>query len=433
VKQQVKLPDGYEFGTVETDEEVEELLKFHTIVHPDDAPDELRRQINKLPGFGRKLNFYIRDTAENEIVCALNAIPSVWHYEDVPLQNLELGWVGTLKEHRRKGLFKSLYTHFDKLLQDGKYDISTIQGIPYYYRQFGYDFVIPMGRTLWLTIDQIPVVNDKEPPSFMELNVRESTSDDIDDLIKLYEEHNKPLQVYVARNRVLWKIQEETKREYDREFQTMVLEDEDGVQGYLRFVLILSTGAGMHGSGSVLQVIESRIRSYDGVRRILEFLRTKALEHNIYRIGVSGPSTNNLSRVALDLGGHIRGGWKHQVRVPSLLRLLRNIRPVLEKRLIGTMFEGLTEDLMLNTFRNCYDLKFVNGKIESISDLGMQEVDENRRFRSPPDDLVRLVLGAYGIDELSHNNIDFLVSNSLKSLIKTLFPKRESCIYYYMC
>ena len=430
--QQVKLPDGYKFSTVETDEDVEELLKFHSIVHPDDDPDELRRQIYNLPGFGKELNFYIRDTDKNEIVCALNAIPGTWYYEDVPLRNLELGWVGTLKEHRRKGLFKTLYTHFDKLLQEGEYDISTIQGIPYYYRQFGYDFVIPMGRTLWLTIDQIPQIDEKTPPSFMDINIREATSRDIDNLIDLYDEHNRELQVYAGRNRNLWNMQEEAKREYDREFQTVVLEDENGVQGYLRFVLVLGPGVGMHGSGPVLQVIESRIRSFTGVRRVLEFIRTKALEHNIYRIGVLGPSTNNLSRIALDLGGRIRGGWKHQVRVPSMLRLLRSIQPVLEKRLIGTMFEGLTEELMLNTFRNCYELKFVNGKIESISDLGMQEVDENRKFRSPPDDLARLVLGAYGIDELSHNNIDFIVSNSLKSLIKTLFPKRESCIYYYM-
>ena len=86
----------------------------------------------------------------------------------------------------------------------------------------------------------------------------------------------------------------------------------------------------------------------------------------------------------------------------------------------------------LNTFRNCYLFNFMNGKIENITDLGMQEVDANRRFRSPPDDLVRLVFGTYSIDELSHNNIDFIVSNGLKSLIQTLFPKRESCIYNYM-
>ena len=429
--QQVKPPDGYEFGTVETDKELEELLKFHTIVHPDDDPDELKRQIDKFPGFGRELNFYIRDTAQNEIVCALNAIPSIWHYEDVPLKNLELGWVGTLKEHRRQGLFKSLYTHFDKLLQEREFDLSTIQGIPYYYRQFGYDFILPMSRTLWLTVDQIPQIDEKTPPSFMELNIREATRDDIENLMKLYEEHNSHVQIHVARCRELWTIQEENKREYDREFQTVVLENEEGVQGYLRFVLILSTGVGMHGSGTALQVIESRIRSIAGVRRVLQFLREKALEHSIYRVGVSGPTTNNLSRIASDLGGNIRGGWKFQIRIPNMLQLLRKIQPVLEKRLVRTMFEGLTEELTLNTFRNCYVLKFENGRIESITDLGMQEVDENRPFRAPPNDLVRLVLGEYSIDEISYNNIDFIVSNSLKSLIQTLFPKRESCIYYY--
>ena len=427
----MKLPEGYEFGTVETDDELEELLKFHTIVHPDDDPDELRRQIDKLPGFGRKLNFYIRETTKNIIVCALNAIPSTWCYDDVPLRNLELGWVGTLKEHRRKGLFRSLYTHFEKLLKDGEYDISTIQGIPYYYRQFGYDFVLPMDRTLWLTVDQIPKINEKEPPSFMHLDIREATSDDIDNLMKLYDEHNRPIQVYVTRNRDLWTVQEETKREFGREFQTVVLENEEGVQGYLRFALNLSTE--VEKQGSTMQVIESRIRSFGGVRRALQFLRTKALEQDIYRIGVSGPTTNNLSRLTLDLGGNIRGSWKHQIRIPNMLQLLRRIQPVLETRLIGTMFEGLTKDLALNTFRHCYMLKFVNGRIENITDLGMQEVDENRSFCAPPDDLVRLVMGAYSIDEITHNNIDFIVSNGLKSMIRTLFPKRESCIYYYMC
>ena len=189
----------------------------------------------------------------------------------------------------------------------------------------------------------------------------------------------------------------------------------------------------MHGSGSALQVIESRIRTFAGVRRALQFLRTQALENSIYRIGVSGPSTNNLSRIVLDLGGNLRGGWKFQIRIPNMLQLLRRIQRILEKRLVGTLFEGLTMDLALNTFRNCYLLKFVKGRIESITDLGMQEVDENRPFRAPPNDLVRLVLGEYSIDEISYNNIDFIVSSGLKSLIRTLFPKRESCIYYYMC
>jgi hypothetical protein len=97
------------------------------------------------------------------------------------------------------------------------------------------------------------------------------------------------------------------------------------------------------------------------------------------------------------------------------------------------MFEGLTKDLTINTFRNCYLLKFVNGKVKNITDIGMQEVDESRGFRAPPNDLVRLIFGVNDIDEIRNNNIDFIVSWELKSLVATLFPKGESCIYYYMC
>ena len=426
----MNLPEGYEFGVVRTDKELEELIEFNTKVHDEDDAEELRRQIENLPEFGREFNFYIRDVAKGIIVSSLNALPSLWGYEGINLRNLELGWVGTLKEYRRKGLVRALYEHFDKLLHEGEYDISTIQGIPFYYRQFGYDFVLPMDRILWMTVDQLPTIDEKKPPEYMNIQTREATPKDLNDIMDLYDEHNNQLQVYIARSRELWKVQEATKMEFESEFRTFVFEDNNGVIGYLRLAKT-KRPRGPH--GSTLRVMESSIQTYTGVMRALQLIKAEALKQKLYRVGITGPSTNNLSRIALDLGGQIRGGWKHQLRIPSILHLLQKISPVLEKRLVGTMFEGLTKDLTINTFRNCYLLKFVNGKIESITDIGMQEVDESRGFRAPPNDLVRLIFGVYDIDEIKHNNIDFLVSWELKSFVSTLFPKGETCIYYYMC
>ncbi len=426
----MKLPDGYEFGVVHTDEELEELISFNSNIHDEEDGEELRRQIETLPGFSRELNFYIRDIDKGIVVSSLNAIPSMWAYEGVPLRNLELGFVGTLKEYRRKGLVRALYEHFDELLQVGEYDISTIQGIPYYYRQFGYDFVLPMDRTLWMTVDQLPTIEETAQPEYMKIQIRESTPNDLTDIMNLYDEHNTRLRVYIARSRELWEIQEEAKREYHGEFRTFLFEDNNRVIGYLRLAVNL-TSKGPH--GSTLRVIESSINTYDGVMRALQLIKTEALKHEFYRIGITGPSTNNLSRIALDIGGRIRGGWKYQLRVPNILGLLNKISPVLEKRLVGSMFEGLTKDLTINTFRHCYLLRLSNGKIEKITDIGMQEVDESRGFRAPPNDLVRLIFGVYDIDEISHNNIDFLVGRDLKSLVETLFPKGESCISYYYC
>jgi hypothetical protein len=97
------------------------------------------------------------------------------------------------------------------------------------------------------------------------------------------------------------------------------------------------------------------------------------------------------------------------------------------------MFEGMTRELAINTYEHCYLLPFVKGKLAAVKDIGIQEVGEYRTFRALPNDLVRLVLGDYTIEELRNQNIDFIVSKELKLLVETLFPKRDSFIAYYYC
>ena len=427
----MELPDGFEFGLVETDEEVEELLKFHSIVHPDDDVEELRRQIDHLPGFEREMNYYIRDLDKGHIVTALNSIPSIWNYEDIPLRNLELGWVGTLNEYRRRGLNKALYTHFDNLLLSGNYDISTIQGIPYYYRQFGYDFVIPMDYAVWTRTNQLQPFDEKKPPEYMKLNIRLAEKKDIPSMMELFDELNQGLLVYVPRSQELWEVQETLKRQSENEFQTYVLLDSSKIIGYFRLVRNIKKDSSPN--QSTMKVIESSIPSYNGVLCALQFLYAEALKDDISLIGSQGPSFNTLSRVMENISETGKVWWKYQVRIPNMVGFLEKIAPVLERRLNGTMFEGLTYDVIMNTFQNCYSMKFSTGTIVDISDLGPQQVNENQAFRAPPKDLVRLILGAYNIKEIEQNNIDFIVRGEVRLIVETLFPKKESSVYMYFC
>jgi len=427
----MELPDGFEFGVVESDEDLEELLKFHSIVHPNDDVEELRRQIDHLPGFGREMNYFIRDLDKGIIVTALNSIPFIWNYEDIQLRNLELGWVGTLKEYRRKGLNKLLYSYFDNLLLSGCYDISTIQGIPYYYRQFGYDFVIPMDRTVWIRTNQIQSFDEKNLPNYMKLNVRLAEKKDIPSMVNLFDSLNQKLLVYAPRSQELWEIQETMKKQFENEFQTHVVIDGSKIIGYFRLVKKINKDS--FPNQSTMTVIESSIPSFNGVLRALQFLYSEAIQDDILLIGSQGPSFNTLSKVMENIGGSGKPWWKYQVRIPNMVEFLQKISPVLERRLVGTMFERLTYDMTMNTFQNCYSVTFSNGKIIDISDLGPQQVDENQAFRAPPNDLVRLVLGAYSIDEIQQNNIDFVIRGEVRLIVEVLFPKKESSIYYYYC
>ncbi|MHA1137848.1 MAG: GNAT family N-acetyltransferase [Candidatus Thorarchaeota archaeon] len=427
----MELPDGFEFGCIETDDELEELVKFHSIVHPEDGTEELPRQIAHLPGFGREMNYYIRDLNNGQIVTALNSIPSTWNYEDIPLRNLELGWVGTLKEYRRRGLNKLLFTHFDNLLHSYPYDISTIQGIPYYYRQFGYDFVIPMDHTVWLRTNQMQPIDEKNSPEYMKLNIRPAEKKDLPSMMDLLDEHNQKLLIYAPRSPELWQIQEDIKKHWANEFQSYVVLDGSKIIGYFRIVKDIKKDSSPN--KSTMTVIESSIPTFTGVLRVLQFLYTEALQDDISLVGSQGPSFNTLSRAMENMGGTGKPWWKYQIRITNMANFLQKISPVLERRIIGTMFEGLTYDVIMNTFQNCYKLKFVNGKIVDVSDLGPQQVDENQAFRAPPNDLARLVLGAYSIKELEQNNVDFIVRGEIRLIAETLFPKKESSVYYYFC
>jgi hypothetical protein len=425
------LPDGLEYGIVETDDELEELIAFNSAIHEPEDGETLRRLIEKMPGFGRELNYYIRDTDSGKIVSSLNAIPSVWAYNGIPINNLELGFVGTLEEYRKRGLIRKLYyKYFEKQFHRGRYHISNIQGIPYFYRQFGYDFLIPDWRQVFLRPNQIPVLPPDKKPDWMRLSIRPATKSNLNDIITLYDKLSTGLLVSTIRDRTLWELQEKIRKDFAKDFSTYVVKRGTEVLGYFRLVLRENK---KEPENSYLNVMESSISGIDGVRRTLEFLRSHCIELGFHRIAFSGATTSNLSRIGLDLGGQMSRGWKHQLRIRDMVHFLKRIRPALQKRLRNTMFAGLTQEVTINTYRHRYVLDFQSGKIKDIKDLGVHEDGKYLDFRTPPNDFVRLLLGQYSPEELSHQDMDFIIQGPAKSLIATLFPKQESFIGYYYC
>ena len=205
------LPEGYEFGTIETDEEMDELVEFNSKMHEPSAGMFLKRIVNYLPGFTRDMNYVIRDTSTGRIVACINGIPGTWAYEDVHLKTLELGFVGTLESHRNKGLINSLYSYFDKRLRDEQYDLSIIQGIPYFYRKFGYDFIIPLFRNISLPVVNIPASKIEDNPSLAEISIRPAKEQDIPAMMDLLQQENRRLLLSSVRDEQLWRVQERLK------------------------------------------------------------------------------------------------------------------------------------------------------------------------------------------------------------------------------
>ncbi len=422
----LEMPKGFEFGTVETDEDLEDLLRFNKTVHQDDDPEELRRMIENLPGFERNHNLFIRDLDSGKIVSSINAIPSIWMYEHIPIKNLEMGWVGTLEEYRQKGLVRILNSYFEEMLDRGKYHISTIQGIPYFYRQFGYDFVIPMEPCVFLRLGQIP----SKPEGVNLREIREAKSNDIDELMELYNLEHRDLLLSTKRTESIWELQEKFRKEYDREFQTCIVERDGNIEGYFR--TWIEGNPKKDPQRSTLVVSENSISVFDAVMTTLYHLKEKATNLGVNQVRIIGPKHNNLLKLARDLQGVFQPWWKYQIKIPDLTRFLKQIRLVLEKRIKNTMYSRLNRIININTYRECISIEFVSGKIRSIKNIGFQDGQEYSDIRSSKEDFVRMVLGQYSREEINEYQIDFLVRLSLRTLFETLFPKKESHISYYM-
>jgi len=423
----LNVPDGFEFCVIETDDDVEELITFNALVHEPDAGDLLKRLLDHLPGFRRDMNYVIRDKEVDTIVACINSIPNTWSYEGIPLRNFELGFVGTSEAHRNKGLINTLYSYFDRLLIDGNYDVSAIQGIPYFYRKYGYDFVLPLMRSIILPVGNIPPINPEEEPAILDITVRLASGSDLKSMMELYQEETRKLLVSSVRNEDLWQAQEQLKMNDSQSFETMILESNGKCDGYLR------VGIRKEDKSNTIVVNEGSIRSYDSVMRALHYLRDKANEQNAHTVELPGNVCSNLEKTALDYGGILSPGWKYQIRIPDMLCFLNKIRPVLEERLRGTMFEGLTREIYINTYHSCYKLTLVNGGLQPVEDIGMQKTGAYMGIRLPPLGFARLVLGEFTVDELKIQNIDFIVRRGQKILLETLFPKRNSYIYPYLC
>ena len=138
---------------------------------------------------------FVEDTQSGRVVSSLCLIPWTWHYEGVAIPTGEMGIVGTLEEYRQRGLIRAQVEYFKRRLNERGCLLSQIQGIPYYYRQFGYEYALPLEGGLRIEPRYVPAPPDDTPFTF-----RLAVLGDIPTLMRLYDEAAQDLAIHAARD-----------------------------------------------------------------------------------------------------------------------------------------------------------------------------------------------------------------------------------------
>ena len=262
------MNDRYSFRRAESANDAQKLhALFSDVFHPEDVGALAETMFHHLPGMKRKYWFIAEESETGRIVSAFALIPWTWELEGVKIKVAEMGIVGTLEAHRGQGLMRILNKEFDETLEEERFDMAVIQGIPGFYHQFGYSYAVPLENQINLPLHVIP-----DGPGSDGYVFRLAGVDDIPFLAEQDAAYRAAFSLTSFRDEDHWRylLTESQKTEYGSELWIM-----DG-QGSARPFYCRIPQEGF-GTGLIISEISEDV-SYDALRQLLAFSRQLAVE-----------------------------------------------------------------------------------------------------------------------------------------------------------
>ena len=401
----------FTFQHLETEDDVEQNLELmRTVFRQEGVDNFVKKLITHHPTM--MLEDFLVMKHDGKIVASLNLIPVKWSIGGMPLKVAEMGCVATLAQYRHRGLQRRLINEFHKRAAEKEYDLCAIEGIPYFYRQFGYEYALPLDQETKISLNQIPDYESN-------LNIRPFTDEDIPKAMQLLGESQKKFYVHSIRDEKIWKMQQETRIASGDKFEGYALENNGEMMTYFR----------IRGKSETKELIlreATETDQYTG-EAILRFLKYTGKQRQLENLNSHTSYNDPLARQLVALGAVQRiPPYAWQIKIVDYAKIFQKMKPLFEKRLASSTYCHLTETLSFNFYRYIVQITVENGKIRDISKL---DSSEDRRILVNPEVFAQLLLGHRSREELEVVYPDFIIRSNQKNLIDVLFPKLPSHIH----
>jgi GNAT superfamily N-acetyltransferase len=423
-----------------TAEDAGRLVAFHGDVHSEagaEGPDEyVAAWVRDLmrgdhPVFDVGGFTIVEDTRSGAIVSSLCLIPQIWSYGGVRFAVGRPELVATHPDYRNRGLVRAQFELIHEWSASRGHKMQAITGIPYFYRQFGYEMGLALGGGCAGYGPQVPKPKEGEEDSFY---VRPATEADLPFIARVYEHGNKRYPVACLRDEDLWRYELLGKSERSDQRQTLrLIETAEGeAVGFLAHstrlrrdrlgIMLYELKAGI----SWLSVTPSVVRylwtlgeqwaARDTEQEMQAFFLWLGAEHPAYRV-----LRNRLSGV--------RPPYAWYVRVPDLVDFLQHIAPVLGQRLSGSALAGHTGQIRISFYRDGLRLVFENGQLSAIEPW--QPTPREGGDAGFPDlTFLQLLFGYRSLEELRYAFADcWAADDGAHPLLAALFPRQSSHVW----
>lgn len=427
-----RLPGGLTIRWA-TPDDIEAVAEFNIQMHSDDPekPEKWLGSWTRLLMNGNHPttsagDFTVVVDKTGRVVSTLCLIPQTWALADIPFGAGQVELVATHPDYRRQGLVRMQMDAIHARSTALGHLAQVIIGIPWYYRQFGYEMAVDMHGGRLFHYDR-PGNHKKVNEELFRL--RPATREDIPHLAALYQIHCQAGLVSCRRNQKQWAFTLTADYGPDAPFnQTFqIVENLAGdIVGYCAYVLW----------GKILAIQELAVRPGVSLRAVSLFLtralftereslnknRETKLSLLAFYLGAAHPAYTALGR-QLEQRSRPYGLY---VRVPDLPAFLRHITPMLERRLASSVLAGHSGRLRLSLLREHIQLSFTNGNITGIDQYTATSMDEGDAV-FPDLTFLQMVFGRATLLELNRAYADCYPKNvEAEILLAILFPKKPS-------
>lgn len=401
------MADEYRFQHPETSGDYEQLYDVMRRSFPEeDVASIVKRFSEHHPEMTSRDYFMVKQG--DEAVAGLVLIPQRWSIDGVEFKVAEMGCVGTVPEHRRKGTQWILNDAFDEYAKSKGYDMCVLAGIPYFYRQFGYQYAVELDYHTTIEAEKLPKESCLVSRTFKEY--------DISDAQHLLEQLQRNYLVHSIRTTEIWQMQQETSTYGAEPFKATAFLDGEKLIGYYRW----------WSEEDVFTVKELATSDERYIEEIAGCIRKKAEKQGCNKIKTKLSHEDAFSKYLIKLGAEKNKPYGWQIKLLDPRGFLEKLGPALEKRLAESEFKGLTKELRMNFWKYAISLEFKEGKLVSI-----KQVSEAKRVLGMnPYASIQLFLGFRSREALEYAYPDFYIRGGNEGLIDVLFPRKPGYIHY---
>lgn len=416
-----------------TSEDIEALATFNAAIHAsrDGSPNPRIAARTRAwmdgshPTMRAEKFMVVIERTSGRIVSSLALMQQPWSYGRIPIQVGQIEFVGTHPDYRRRGLVRHQFEAAHQASRAQGDIMQVITGIPWYYRQFGYELALDLGAGRSGTRGALAAVLDQ---SHTHYQVRAAIPEDLSLIAKTDAYGRQRSLLACERDAALWRYELDGRVEpniFKVAFQIIETVNAMPVGFFAhaphfreptRWITQAEVAADVSWLDvmpAILTYLANALGEIEGWDSFGFWLGT---EHPLYQV-----LPHSLPVI------HPPKAW--YIRVENLPAFLQHIASLLETRLATSVALNYSGTLRISFFRHGLHLHFEKGRLAAVEAWPHPTNQADATF--PDLTFLQLLMGYRSLAELEYAFADCHVSTEIgRVLLTILFPKLPSNVWW---